>query len=60
MIVSVNVPVAADAVVAMVKVELLPDRIDVGLNVPAAPLGRPLTDSPTVWALPEVIAVLTV
>ena len=55
--VSVYVPAAADEVVEMLSVELLPAVTDVGLSEAVTPLGAPETASDTVPALPEVTAV---
>jgi len=57
--VSVNVPVAAAAVVAMVSVEPSPAVTDAGSNVALAPEGRPLADRLTVRAVPDATCVLT-
>src|SRR5262249_15510023 len=43
-----------------VRVELPPAVTLAGLNVPVIPVGSPDTDRLTVWAAPEVTAVLTV
>src|SRR5438093_7110806 len=57
--VSVNVPVAAAAVVAMVSVEPSPAVTDAGSNVALAPEGRPLADRLTVRAVPDATCVQT-
>src|SRR5207247_9805865 len=56
---SVNVPVAAVDVAAMVRTELSPAVTDAGLKVPVAPAASPLTDRLTVPAGPDVACVLT-
>jgi hypothetical protein len=56
--VSVDVPTAADVVVAIVSVELCPAVTDAGLNVAVAPEGSPLADRVTVRAVPETSCVL--
>ena len=58
--VTVTVPVAADEVVEIVKVEEAPAVTDVGLKLAAAPEPSPLAESAMVWADPLVTAVLTV
>src|SRR5206468_11840707 len=57
---SVNVPVAAVDVAAMVRTELPPAVTEAGLKVPVAPAASPLTDRLTVPAGPDVACVLTV
>src|SRR5439155_5997533 len=57
---SVNVPVAAVVVVAMVRTEVPPAFTDAGLKVPVAPAPSPLTDRLTVCAAPDATCVLTV
>jgi hypothetical protein len=57
--VSVNVPVAAAAVVAIVSVDPCPAVTDAGLNVGLAPEGSPLADRLTVRAVPETSCVFT-
>ena len=57
---SVNVPVAAVVVVAMVRTELPPAVTDAGLKEPVAPAPSPLTDKVTVRAMPDATCVLTV
>ena len=42
----------------IVRVELPPEVRGLGLNDPDAPLGTPLIDRDTLWALPDVTAVL--
>ena len=49
-----------DAEVASVRVDEPPDVTDVGLNVAVTPDGRPLAESATDCADPDVVAVLTV
>src|SRR5215831_884674 len=57
--VTVRAYVLGDAVPALiVRVELPPEVIGVGLNDADAPLGTPLIERETLWALPEVTAVL--
>jgi hypothetical protein len=58
-IVSVDVPTAADVVVAIVSVELCPAVTDAGLNVALAPKGSPLAERVTVRAVPDTTSVLT-
>ena len=58
--VSVYVPAAADVVVAIESVALLPDVTEVGLIVAVTPAGAPETDSETDCAEPEVVAVAIV
>src|SRR6058998_2092972 len=58
-IVSANVSVGVVVVVATVRVELPPAMTDGGANVPVAPEGNPVTEKLTVWAVPEVTAVVT-
>ena len=41
-------------------VELAPEVTDDGENPTVVPVGRPVAVSPTVWALPEMVAVLMV
>ena len=60
LIVSVNVPVGVETDVVTVSVELPPATTADGENVPVAPAGRPLTESVTVCAFPEVTCVVTV
>jgi hypothetical protein len=57
--VSVNVPSAAPAVVAMVRVEPCPAVTDAGLKVALVPEGSPLADRLTVRGIPEIAWVLT-
>lgn len=57
--VSVNVPIAAAPVVAMVSVEPWPAVTDAGLNVALAPEGRPVADRLTTRAVPDTTCVLT-
>src|SRR5439155_1105908 len=57
---SVNVPVAAVDVAAMVRTELPPALTDAGLNEPVAPAAKPLTERLTGRAAPDVACVLTV
>src|SRR5579875_548185 len=59
-IVSVYVPAAVLLPVATVSVALPPALTDVGLNVPVAPAGSPLTLSPTVPVNPFTAPVFTV
>ena len=54
------VPSGVVAEVEMVSVEVPPDWTLAGLKVAFAPSGRPVACSATVWALPEVIRVVTV
>ena len=54
-----TVPSAALEVAVSVNVELPPDVIVDGVNTAFTPLGRPLTPSATLCALPCVIAVET-
>jgi hypothetical protein len=58
-IVSVDVPTAAEVVVAIVSVELWPAVTDAGLNVALAPEGSPLAERVTVRAVPDTTRVLT-
>ncbi|TME29942.1 MAG: hypothetical protein E6I66_10500 [Chloroflexi bacterium] len=58
--VRVNVPIAADAVVPIVSVELCPAVTSAGLNVALAPEGSPLANRLTVRAVPDATCVLTV
>jgi hypothetical protein len=60
LMVSVKLPVGVLEVVATVSVELFPALTDVGLNVPVAPVGRPLTLRLTVPLKPPTAVVLTV
>ena len=55
--VSVYVPAAAEDVVEMLSVELLPAVTDVGLSEAVTPAGAPENASDTVPALPAVTAV---
>ena len=59
-IVSVNVPVGVLATVAILSVELLPALTEVGLNVPVAPVGSPVTVSAIEPLNPPTALVLTV
>ena len=59
-IVTVYVPGGVDVDVVMVIVDEPPAVTDDGLNDAPAPDGRPLADSDTVWAEPDVTAVDTV
>lgn len=59
-IVKLNVPVAADAVVDTVSVELCPAVTDVGLKVALAPEGNPVAERLTLRAVPAVTRVVTV
>jgi hypothetical protein len=54
----VDVPTAADVVVAIESVELCPAVTDAGLNVAVAPEDSPLADRVTVRAVPETSCVL--
>jgi len=57
--VTVRAYVLGAAVPALiVRVELPPEVIGLGLNDADAPLGTPLIERETLWALPEVTAVL--
>src|SRR5438876_3085491 len=56
---SVNVPIAADAVVAIVSVEPCPAVTDAGSNVALAPEDSPLADRLTVRAVPDATWVVT-
>jgi len=55
----VNVPRAADAVVAIERVEPCPAVTDAGLNVALEPEDRPSADRVTVRAVPDATWVLT-
>src|SRR5215216_3427906 len=55
-----NVPDVVVAVVEIVMVDEPPAVTDDGLKLAVAPDGRPVADSETVWAEPEVTAVETV
>jgi hypothetical protein len=54
------VPVGVLEPVVTVRVELPPAVTDVGLKLALAPDGRPETERLTLWALPDVTAVLMV
>lgn len=57
--VTVNVPRAADAVVAIERVEPCPAVTEAGLNVALAPEGSPSADRVTARAVPDATSVLT-
>ena len=59
MIVSADVPGAADEVELKVRVELPPEVTEAGLNVPVTPAGKPETLKVTLWVAPLVVVVLT-
>jgi hypothetical protein len=59
-IVRVYPPAGVLELVVTVRVELPPAGTDVGLKLALAPDGRPETERLTLWALPDVTAVLTV
>jgi hypothetical protein len=59
-IVNVVVLAGVPAATVTVRVELPPAPTLVGLNVPLAPEGRPLTDSAMFCEAPEITAVFTV
>jgi len=58
-IVSVDVPIAADVVVTIVSIEPCPAVTDAGLNVALAPDGSPVAERVTVRAVPDTTCVLT-
>ena len=53
-------PAGVVPLVVIVIVDEPPEVTDAGLNEALAPLGKPLAERLTVWALPDVVAVLTV
>jgi len=59
-IVTVGLPAGVVVAVVIVSVEGVPAVIDVGLNVPVAPLGNPLTLKPTLPLNPFNAPTLTV
>jgi len=58
--VRVKLPAGVLLAVVIVSVELLPALTDVGLNVPLAPVGKPVTLKPTEPVKPLTAVVFTV
>ena len=53
-------PATVVPLVVIVMLDEPPEVTDAGLNDALAPVGKPLAERLTVWALPDVVAVLTV